>query len=98
MSRHDERLCDEGRCLCYWAPNEHRIPDVLDNAGKACQEWIRAWRESVGPVEPRPPIRFAAVLGREALAMQREGASLPDMLRVFSAAARDGATPNGVSA
>jgi hypothetical protein len=66
-----------------------------DNATKACREWVRAWRETVGPDASLPSLTFAALLGREAMAMQAEEVPLRDMLRVFSAAGRDGSAPSG---
>jgi hypothetical protein len=61
-------------------------------------EWVRAWRETAGSQAPRPSLRFAGVLGGEAVAMMRAGVPMAEMVRLFSAAGRDGATPSGVPA
>lgn len=76
--------------------NPEKEPHLFDNAAKACHEWIRAWRETVGPDTALPSLTFAASLGNEARAMQSDGVPLRDMLRIFSAAGRDGAAPSGL--
>lgn len=69
-----------------------------DAATRAVAEWVRTWRETAGAASPRPPGRFARVLGAEAVAMARSGVGVADMVRIFSAAGRDLASPSGVPA
>lgn len=67
-----------------------------DAAERAVAEWIRSWRETAGPDAQRPALAFAGVLGAEAVSMQREGVPIAEMVRIFSAAGRDGESPSGV--
>lgn len=85
----------KGRWLGFRVADADALPDAAD---RAVAEWVRSWRETAGPDAQRPPLTFAGVLGSEAVSMQREGVPMAEMVRIFSAAGRDGESPSGVPA